>query len=130
MVAINEAKGLFTQAVTKCPNALIVFGGFSQGTAVIHNAVSTLPANVKSKLIAGVLFGDTRNKQDRGQIPNFPKDKVTIFCAKSDGVCGGGLNVTGGHFSYISNGDGPKAIAFLKSKIDAKGRSGAAARMT
>jgi cutinase len=90
-----------------------------QGTAVMHNAVSSLPTNVKAKLIAGVLFGDTRNKQDRGQIPNFPKDKVTIYCAASDGVCKGTLQVTGGHFSYIGNGDGPKAIAFLKSKLDA-----------
>ena len=102
-----------------------------QGTAVMHNAVSSLPANVKAKLVAGVMFGDTRNRQDRGQIPNFPRDKVTIYCTASDGVCKGGLSVTGGHFAYIGNGDGPKAIAFLKSKIDATGLKGAAAaRMT
>jgi cutinase len=93
----------------------------------MHNAVSTLPANIKNKLVAGVMFGDTPNKQDRGQIPNFPKDKVTIFCASNDGVCKGGMNVTGGHFAYITNGDGPKAIAFLKGKIDARLRGGAAA---
>jgi cutinase len=95
----------------------------------MHNAVSSLPANVKAKLVAGVMFGDTRNKQDRGQIPNFPRDKVTIYCASNDGVCKGALNVTGGHFSYINNGDGPKAIAFLKSKIDARGRSRAVATL-
>src|ERR1700744_131962 len=90
----------------------------------MHNAVSTLPANVKAKLVAGVMFGDTRNKQDRGQIPNFPKDKVRIYCASSDGVCGGALNVTAGHFSYVRDGTGPKAIAFLKGKIDALGKGG------
>ncbi len=76
------------------------------------------------------MFGDTRNKQDRGQIPNFPRENVVIYCAASDSVCKGGLNVTGGHFSYITNGDGPKAIAFLRSKIDAKSRSSAAVVMT
>jgi cutinase len=90
----------------------------SQGTAVMHNAVSTLDPTLKSKLSGGVLFGDTRNKQDKGQIPNFPKDKVTIFCDKNDGVCGGMLNVNAGHFAYTQNGDGEKAVAFLKGKID------------
>jgi cutinase len=85
----------------------------------MHNAVSSLPQSVKSKLVAGVLFGDTRNRQDRGQIPKFPKDKITIYCSPQDGVCKGTLQVTGGHFSYIGNGDGPKAVAFLKGKIDA-----------
>jgi cutinase len=85
----------------------------------MHNAVSTLPANLKSKVVAGVLFGDTRNKQDRGQVPNYPRDKVHIYCVSNDGVCGGMLNVNAGHFAYPRNGDGPKAISFLKSKIDA-----------
>jgi cutinase len=85
----------------------------------MHNAVSTLePAALKNRLAGGVLFGDTRNKQDRGQVPNFPKDKVMVFCDKNDGVCGGALNVNAGHFVYTQNGDGPKAVAFLKSKID------------
>lgn len=84
----------------------------------MHNAVSTLDPALKAKLAGGVMFGDTRNKQDRGQVPNFPKDKVTIFCVKNDGVCGGMLNVNAGHFAYMQNGDGPKAISFLKSKID------------
>jgi cutinase len=85
----------------------------------MHNAVSSLePAALENRLAGGVLFGDTRNKQDKGQVPNFPKDKVTVFCDKNDGVCGGALNVNAGHFVYTQNGDGPKAVAFLKSKID------------
>ena len=84
----------------------------------MHKAVSTLPEALKKKVIAGVLFGDTRNSQDKGQVPNYPKDQVMIFCDAADGVCGGQLNVTNAHMVYIGNGDGPKAVAFLKGKID------------
>jgi cutinase len=90
----------------------------SQGTAVMHNAVSALPPALKKKVVAGVLFGDTRNAKDKGQVPNYPKDQVQIFCDPQDGVCGGKLQVTEGHMVYMKNGDGQKAIAFLKSKID------------
>jgi cutinase len=90
------------------------------------NAVSKLSANIKSKVVGGVLFGYTKNGQMKGTIPNYPPDRVKVFCnpaagnpAKfNDGVCGGGLNVNAGHFAYMGNGDGPKAVAFLKSKID------------
>jgi cutinase len=85
----------------------------------MHNAVSSLPEKIKSKIVGGVLFGDTRNVQDGYKVPNFPKDKIHIYCDKDDGVCKGTLMVTNGHFVYALNGDGEKAIAFLKEKIDA-----------
>lgn len=122
--AISEATKMFTTADTKCPDSIIVFGGYSQGTAVMMNAVKALPENIKKKTVAGVLFGYTKNKQMQGAIPNYPKDQLTVFCDEkspgvySDGVCGGQLNVNGGHFAYMSNGDGAKAVSFLKSKID------------
>lgn len=84
----------------------------------MHNTVGSLPEPLKKKIIAGVLFGDTRNKQDKGQVPNYPKDQVMIFCDAEDGVCGGALKVTNAHMVYIRNGDGPKAVAFLKGKLD------------
>jgi cutinase len=118
--AIREATNMFTRANTKCPKSVIVFGGYSQGTAVMHNTVGALPASLKSKVVAGVLFGDTKNKQDGGQVPNYPKNQVKIFCERSDGVCWGSLNVSNGHFVYATNGDGDKALRFLKGKIDAK----------
>ncbi|QDS72374.1 hypothetical protein FKW77_008370 [Venturia effusa] len=116
--AIGEATKMFKLADSKCPKSVIVFGGYSQGTAVMHSAVSALPAPLKTKVLAGVLFGDTRNKQDKGQVPNYPKDQVMIFCDQGDGVCGGALRVTSAHMVYIRNGDGPKAVAFLKGKLD------------
>jgi cutinase len=88
------------------------------------NAVKALPPNIKKKVVAGVLFGYTKNKQMQGAIPDYPKDQLTVFCDEkspgvySDGVCGGQLNVNGGHFAYMGNGDGKKAVTFLKSKID------------
>jgi cutinase len=89
------------------------------------NAVSKLPASIKEKVVGGVLFGYTKNAQQKGKIPNYPADKVKVFCNPSgtpgrykDGVCGGTLNVNGGHFAYMGNGDGPKALTFLQSKID------------
>lgn len=99
------------------------------------NAVKALPPDLKQKTVGGVLFGYTKNKQMGGAIPNYPKDQLTVYCDEkspgvySDGVCGGQLNVNGGHFAYMGNGDGAKAVAFLKGKIDpalaGKGKGGA-----
>jgi len=116
--AIGEAQKMFKMAAEKCPQATIVAGGYSQGTAVIMNAVSTLPDNVKSKIAGIVLFSYTKNGQTKGSIPNFPAEKLKVFCTKSDGVCWGQLNVSLGHFAYIMNGDGPSATQFLVSKIN------------
>jgi Cutinase len=90
----------------------------------MHATVSKLPANVKAKTVGGVLFGDTRNKQSGGFIANYPKDQVTILCAKDDGVCWGQLNVNAGHLSYIRDNSATKATAFLISKLN--GSSGGA----
>ncbi|KAF2669718.1 cutinase-domain-containing protein [Microthyrium microscopicum] len=124
--AVREATSMFTKAVEKCPNSQIVFGGFSQGTAVMHGTVGALPANIKAKIVGGALFGDTRNTQDKSQVPNFPKEKVHVYCDKSDGVCWGTLNVTNGHFVYATDGSAEQGLAFLKGKIDAA-KGGAAA---
>ena len=69
----------------------------------MHNAVMALPADVKKKVVAGVLFGDTRYKADGGQIKNYPKSQVIIFCAKEnnppDATCDG-KPPNKGHFVY------------------------------
>src|ERR1700759_679851 len=81
----------------------------SQGTAVMMNAVSKLPEDVKKRVVGVVLFGYTKNGQTKSSIPNYPKENVMVLCSKSDGVCGGALLVTAGHFSYMGDGSGPKA---------------------
>jgi cutinase len=82
------------------------------------NAVSKLPEDLRSKVLGVVLFGYTKNGQQKGGIPNYPKDKVKVFCSSGDGVCGGTLVVTIGHFSYMADGSGPKATQFLVDAIN------------
>ena len=66
-----------------------------------------------------VLYGDTQNRQDNGQIPNFPRDKVKIICNTGDLVCQGTLTVLPPHLAYQSRVG--EAVSFLVSKIRAAG---------
>jgi cutinase len=101
----------------------------SQGTAVIFNAVSKLPPDLKSRVVGVALYGYTKNKQNKGVIPNYPPENVKVFCPSSDGVCGGKLNVNAGHFSYLTGSSQKEGYTFLTQKIKAyqPGKASAAA---
>jgi len=116
--AIKEAQSMLTQAATKCPQTILMAGGYSQGTAVMMNAIKDLDPAVRGRIAGVVLFGYTKNGQTKGSIPNFPTENLKVFCTKGDGVCWGQLNVSAGHFAYMGNGDGPAATAFLVSKAN------------
>jgi len=121
----QEAVKMFQQAASKCPNTKIVFGGYSQGGAVMHTAVQQLPASIKSKLLGGVLFGDTLNQRNRHAIPGFPANRVKEYCANGDGICERAFRgITAGHLSYTTNGMANQAVGFLISKINSGGNGG------
>lgn len=81
----------------------------------MHGAIPGLDDAIKNKIKGVVLFGDTRNQQDNGRIPDFPKDKTKIYCATGDMVCHGMLIVAAPHFSYMTDvGD---ATDYLVSKL-------------
>jgi cutinase len=96
----------------------------SQGTAVVENAISALSAEIKARIAGVVLFGYTKNGQTKSSIPNFPKEKVKVLCRADDGVCGGALLVTAGHFGYLMDGSGTTATNFLVQQINAMKSSG------
>lgn len=116
--AINEAKRLFAMAADKCPQAAVVTGGYSQGTAVIAGALEDLAASpdVQGQVKGAVLFGYTKNFQNRARIPDYPTENTEIYCAAGDLVCTGTLTITPAHFSYSdeARNEAPK---FLISRV-------------
>ncbi|KAI3552033.1 hypothetical protein CSPX01_00709 [Colletotrichum filicis] len=86
-----------------------------QGAATAHRAIENLPDAVKSKILGVVTYGDTQNQQDKGQIPNFPKDKLKLICNEGDKVCTGTLEITPAHLDYERHV--PEAVDFLTGKI-------------
>jgi len=102
---VSEANRLLKLAASKCPQTVIIAGGYSQGAAVMHGAAKSLPPDVVSKLAGIALFGDTQNAQSGGHIRGLATDKSKVFCNAGDGVCSGALAVNGAHMSY-AKGDG------------------------
>ena len=112
-------RNLLIQAANDCPDSSILAGGYSQGAALTHRAIENLPGNVKDAIDGVVTFGDTQNEQDGGQIPNFPREKVKIFCNPGDLVCVGTLTITPAHLTY--GADAGEAASFLAAGARAGG---------
>lgn len=101
MDGINEGIRLFNLARSKCPTSKVVSGGYSQGAALITGSVRRLAAASKTNLAGVVMFGNTRQDEENGKIPNYPNERVLSICAADDGVCDGGLDVTVGETPHF-----------------------------
>nr|Q96UT0.1 RecName: Full=Cutinase 2; AltName: Full=Cutin hydrolase 2; Flags: Precursor [Fusarium vanettenii]AAL18696.1 cutinase 2 [Fusarium haematococcum] len=116
--AIREMLGLFQQANTKCPDATLIAGGYSQGAALGAASVEDLDSAIRDKIAGTVLFGYTKNLQNHGRIPNFPADRTKVFCNTGDLVCTGSLIIAAPHLTYGPDARGP-APEFLIEKVRA-----------
>jgi cutinase len=58
--AIAEMTDLFKLADSKCPNAKVVAGGYSQGAALTAATISKLSSTIRNKIVGVVLFGYTK----------------------------------------------------------------------
>ncbi|TKX23536.1 cutinase-like protein 6 [Elsinoe australis] len=116
---IRDMKSKISEAARKCPQTKIVVGGYSQGAAATHQAVEELDAATRNRIVGAVTFGDTRNTQDRGRIPNYPPAQTKIFCNAGDLVCRGTLIVGPAHLTYGT--DANAAVSFLAEQIERAG---------
>ncbi|OJK01362.1 hypothetical protein ASPACDRAFT_77135 [Aspergillus aculeatus ATCC 16872] len=114
--SIASAATMLELATTKCPNTQVVAGGYSQGTAVIDYAIQDVKHEVRNRINGVVLFGYTRNIQDRGGIPGYPQDRTKVYCAPGDVVCDNILIVTPPHTTYGLYAK--DAAEFLASKVN------------
>ncbi|EKJ79092.1 hypothetical protein FPSE_00693 [Fusarium pseudograminearum CS3096] len=106
-VGIREMESILSDAMSQCPDSVIVTGGYSQGAAVNHRVIEDLPQDQQDRIAGVIMFGDTQNRADGGQIPNFDQAKTEIICASAprDTVCDGILTsaVLPPHLSYGRN---------------------------
>jgi cutinase len=116
-LAIDGTVKLIKQATTQCADAKVLLAGYSQGSAVMNNAIQALDATTKASVAGVVMFGYTRNAQDKGGVPGFDSSKVKVFCAVGDLVCLNTLTITPAHLTYGVNANA--AAQFLAQSAKA-----------
>lgn len=79
-------------------------------------AIEDLDDSTREQVKGAVMFGYTKNQQNKGTIPSFPKEKTMIVCAQGDLVCEGSLIVAPPHLTYGDDARGP-AAKFLAGKV-------------
>ncbi|CAN8098310.1 unnamed protein product [Discula destructiva] len=107
---------LINAAASECPTSKLVVTGYSQGAALVVNALQNVTDAIKNQIAAAICFGDTQQYQDGGVIPNFDTAKTALYCNAGDVICEAGiLIVTAAHSNYTNYV--PDATAFIQSKL-------------
>ena len=69
-----------------------------------------------NQVVGATLFGYTKNRQNNGAIPGYPRERTAVYCETFDAVCWGTLFILPDHFFYVDEASGP-AATFLISKL-------------
>jgi len=106
-IGVADIRSRLAKENTECPNQKYVIAGYSQGGMVTQMAVSSIPADIASKVVAVVLYG----AGDGNVISSTFKQKTLANCAPGDFACIGsgsatntGKYCTVGHISYNLEG--------------------------
>ncbi|KAK0721810.1 cutinase [Lasiosphaeria miniovina] len=114
---IYEMQVLLASASIYCPQSKIVAAGYSQGAAITHRAVESLPQYVKDRIAGIVTLGDTQALQDGGRIKGYPLEKTLIICNPGDLVCVGTAYIAPTHFPSYYLQRVPEAVSFLVGRL-------------
>ncbi|GJC93318.1 cutinase-2 [Colletotrichum higginsianum] len=120
---VTSAERQIRQYMDKCPEAVVVAAGYSQGAAMLSSVISNanrLEKKYKDRITAVVTFGSTMQIYNKNTIPNFPSDLVQMFCNKLDPVCRAGIPLGAalpGHRDYRKSAK--PAAEFLVKKLAA-----------
>ncbi|PVH82543.1 carbohydrate esterase family 5 protein [Cadophora sp. DSE1049] len=93
---------LVMQAMTACPDAAVVMGGYSQGGQLVHNAAAMLPPAMAAKVSSAVIFGDPMNGKP---VAGVPAAKTKVICHTGDLICAGTSTILMPHLTYSQNAD-------------------------
>lgn len=88
----------------------------SQGAALTAAAIRDSSAVIREQIKGVVLFGYTKNQQNNGGIPNYPSNRLAVYCETGDLVCNGTLIVLPPHTTYADEAE-DEAPKFLISKL-------------
>jgi cutinase len=126
----TDALNRLTARSAACPDQKYVLNGYSEGAMVVTTLMGKIPAALKPRVVAAVMYGNPYYKSSspsaagsakgtaNGIVPvlGVPADfgaKTRDYCDSGDPVCGAGVNIIA-HLGYASHqADG---IAFAVGK--------------
>jgi len=96
---ITDVGKRLTQQANECPNEKFALAGYSQGGMVVQGALGSIPANLRDKVVAVVLYG----AGDGSSVNAAFKTKTIANCAPGDFACSSSGSGPG-HVSYNDEG--------------------------
>ncbi|SEP48592.1 cutinase family protein [Amycolatopsis saalfeldensis] len=132
-IGVQNLSDTLNAKVAACPDTKYVIGGYSQGAAVLDEALGadlwwvsgpSLPDEVVSKISAIVTFGNPltglpptgRSTKIGWEVPSLD-GRTYEACAILDGVCGNSGTWSGSHLDYYTNGSVPFVADYITGHV-------------
>lgn len=134
----NDASAQVQSIVASCPNTSIVFGGYSQGAAVVDfitaatgpvlGFTNPMPPEIADHVAAVATFGNPSDKigHPLTQLSPVYGAKTIDLCNGADPVCSDGDD-RAAHSQYVDAGLASQAAAFVAQRITSGGTAPAPA---